>query len=152
MEADKQRKIVVAIDASEQAAYAFDWYIKSIHRPTNDVVLLHVPELLDGDRNRMLYLSAAAYEEALQKEQAKIKTLEEKFNAKILEHGISGRIRSEGGNKPGEVICRVAEEEQATMVVLGTRGLGTIRRTILGSVSDFVVHHAHCPVIVCRQH
>ena len=64
---------------------------------------------------------------------------------------ISGRVRTEGGNKPGEIICRIAEEEKGTMIVMGTRGLGKVRRTIMGSVSDYVVHHAHCPVIVCRQ-
>lgn len=32
---------------------------------------------------------------------------------------------------------------------MGSRGLGTIRRTILGSVSDYVVHHANVPVVVC---
>ena len=64
---------------------------------------------------------------------------------------ISGKIRAEPGNKPGEVIVRVAEEEKATMIVMGTRGLGKVRRTIMGSVSDYVVHHAHCPVVVCRQ-
>ena len=64
---------------------------------------------------------------------------------------LSGNIRSEGGAKPGEIIVKVAHEEKATMIVMGTRGLGKVRRTIMGSVSDFVVHHAHCPVIVCRQ-
>merc|ERR1719394_2365613 len=37
------------------------------------------------------------------------------------------------------------------MVVVGTRGTGKVRRTILGSVSDYLVHHAHCPVVVCRH-
>ena len=64
---------------------------------------------------------------------------------------ISGMVKTEPGSKPGEIICRVAEDEKVTMVVMGTRGLGKVRRTIMGSVSDFVVHHAHCPVIVCRQ-
>ena len=64
---------------------------------------------------------------------------------------MSGNIRTEGGGKPGEVICRVAEEEKAEMIVMGTRGHGRIHRTIMGSVSDFVVHHACCPVIVYRQ-
>ena len=59
-------------------------------------------------------------------------------------------LRTASG-KPGEVICRVAEEEQADMIICGTRGVGKIRRTIMGSVSDYVVHHAHCPVIVCRH-
>jgi len=61
-------------------------------------------------------------------------------------------VRSEGGgSKPGEVICKVADEESVAMIVIGTRCLGKVRRTIMGSVSDYVVHHAHCPVIVCRQ-
>ena len=37
------------------------------------------------------------------------------------------------------------------MIVMGTRGMGVVRRTLLGSISDYVVHHAHCPVLVCRE-
>lgn len=58
--------------------------------------------------------------------------------------------RCEGGLKPGQVIVSVAAEEKATMIVMGTRGMGVIRRTILGSVSDYVIHHSSCPVIICR--
>ena len=61
------------------------------------------------------------------------------------------RWRNEGGMKPGQAVVRAATDEHAHMVVIGTRGMGTIRRTILGSVSDYVVHHAHCPVVVCRH-
>jgi len=49
------------------------------------------------------------------------------------------------------MICRIAEEENATLIVTGGRGMGTLRRTILGSVSDYLLKHAHCPVIVCRD-
>lgn len=146
-----ERKILVAIDASEQAEHAFNWYLTTVHKPDNQVVCVHVPEVVDADRSRMLYLSPSAWEESVKKEQDKVKALEDKFNGKILENGISGKIRAEPGNKPGEVIVKVAEEEKATMIVMGTRGLGKVRRTIMGSVSDYVVHHAHCPVVVCRQ-
>lgn len=61
------------------------------------------------------------------------------------------KMRAEGGLKPGQVLCSVAVEEKAVMIVMGTRGMGKLRRTILGSVSDFVIHHAACPVVVCRQ-
>ena len=61
-------------------------------------------------------------------------------------HGV---LRTVTG-KPGEQIVRIAEEENADMIVTGTRGMGKVRRTILGSVSDYLVHHAHCPVVVCR--
>lgn len=146
-----ERKIVIAIDASDQAEYAFNWYLKTIHKDNNHLILIHVPEVIDNDRNRMVYPTAGAWEEARKKDQEKVKELEEKYNTKILEKGLSGQIHTEGGSKPGEIICRVAEEEKATLVVMGTRGLGKMRRTIMGSVSDYVVHHASCPVIVCRQ-
>ena len=59
-------------------------------------------------------------------------------------------MKSSFGTKPGEIIVDMAEKESASMVVMGTRGLGKIRRTLLGSVSDYVVHHCGCPVLVCR--
>jgi len=144
------RRILLAIDASDQAEHAFHWYLSTVHRPDNEIVMLHVPEALEGERSRLMHLTAASFEEAIKKDQQKLKDLEDKYNTKILENGLSGRIRSESGSKPGEVICKVAEEEDVTMIILGTRGLGKVR-TLMGSVSDFVVHHAHCPVIVCRQ-
>lgn len=64
---------------------------------------------------------------------------------------LQGIIRGVFHSRPGEAIVEVAGDEKIDFIVIGTRGLGTIRRTILGSVSDYVIHHAHCPVIVCRQ-
>jgi nucleotide-binding universal stress UspA family protein len=62
-----------------------------------------------------------------------------------------GKIVLKISNKPGEALVQLANEERADLVIMGTRGLGRIRRTILGSVSDYVVHHAHCPVLICRH-
>ena len=47
-------------------------------------------------------------------------------------------------------IVRVAQDIGAGLIVLGSRGLGGIRRALMGSVSDSVVRHAHCPVLVVR--
>jgi nucleotide-binding universal stress UspA family protein len=52
---------------------------------------------------------------------------------------------------PDKEIVRFAEDEHANLIVLGSRGLGRLRRALLGSVSDSVVRHAHCPVLVVRQ-
>ena len=60
-------------------------------------------------------------------------------------------MRKEGGLKPGQVVVKTAADEGANLLVMGTRGMGMVRRTILGSVSDYVVHHAHCPVVICRH-
>jgi nucleotide-binding universal stress UspA family protein len=52
----------------------------------------------------------------------------------------------------GTALCEFAANESADAIVLGTRGRGGIKRAVLGSVSDHVVRHAPCPVIVTGQH
>ena len=47
-------------------------------------------------------------------------------------------------------IVQVAEDIEASLIVMGNRGLGGIRRALMGSVSDSVVRHAPCPVLVVR--
>ena len=59
-------------------------------------------------------------------------------------------MKSIGGN-PGEIIVKVSRDMKAQLIVLGSRGMGTIRRTLLGSVSDYVMHHSHIPVLVCKH-
>lgn len=48
----------------------------------------------------------------------------------------------------GPAICDLASELGAAAIVIGSRGRGGLRRMVLGSVSDYVVRHAPCPVIV----
>ena len=53
--------------------------------------------------------------------------------------------------KPGKIIVDVIKKERVNTVVMGTRGLGKVTRTLLGSVSDYVLHHAHCTVVICKK-
>jgi len=53
------------------------------------------------------------------------------------------------GNPAAEIV-ELAEELGVGLVVVGSRGLGGVRRALMGSVSDSVVRHAHCPVLVVR--
>jgi nucleotide-binding universal stress UspA family protein len=70
------------------------------------------------------------------------------------------KVREAGGRiaqthlrtgKADTEIVDLAEELGVGLVVLGSRGLGGIRRALMGSVSDSVVRHAHCPVLVVRK-
>jgi len=51
---------------------------------------------------------------------------------------------------PAKVITSKASREGYDMIVLGSRGLGGIAGLLLGSVSDQILHRAHCPVLIVR--
>ncbi len=51
---------------------------------------------------------------------------------------------------PGEAIVAAADAENADLIVVGSHGRSGMSRFLIGSVSDFVVRHAHCPVMVVR--
>lgn len=48
----------------------------------------------------------------------------------------------------GRALCELAEELGATVMVAGTRGRGGLKRAVLGSVSDHLVRHAPCPIVI----
>ena len=52
--------------------------------------------------------------------------------------------------EPGQGIVAAAEAEAADLIVVGTRGLDRAGRFLLGSVSDYVVYHSACPVLVAH--
>jgi len=53
--------------------------------------------------------------------------------------------------KPGPALCELARDLGAHAIVVGSRGRGGIRRALLGSVSDYVVRHSPCSVVVTRD-
>jgi len=52
--------------------------------------------------------------------------------------------------EPGPAIVEAAQSETADMIIVGTRGRNRVERFVLGSVSDHVVRHAPCPVLIVR--
>jgi nucleotide-binding universal stress UspA family protein len=53
--------------------------------------------------------------------------------------------------RPDRELVHISEEIDAGLIIMGSRGLGGVRRALMGSVSDSVVRHAHCPVLVVRH-
>ena len=79
--------------------------------------------------------------------------------AEALLERIADAVRSAGAvdvvthlraGRPVDEILAVADRVEAELIVLGSRGLGPVRRTFVGSVSEGVVHHATRPVLVMR--
>ncbi len=67
----------------------------------------------------------------------------------VKDLGVKYNLRLEFGS-PRLVITEVAEEENTDVIFMGSRGLGAVKRLILGSVSDYTIHHAPCSVYILR--
>ena len=63
--------------------------------------------------------------------------------------GVDVARRVEYGD-PAAEICRVASDEGFDVIVVGSHGSGFMKRVLLGSVSQHLLHHAPCPVLVVR--
>ncbi|XP_048743637.2 universal stress protein YxiE-like isoform X2 [Ostrea edulis] len=143
---DIGRRVAIGIDESVYAEQAFDFYGDNLRRDDDYLILIHTPE-----RFNVMDASASVLEEILNEINIKVRNLEEKYKKKMEEKGMKcGRFISRRGD-PGESIVHVAEREKCNLIITGSRGMGLVRRTILGSVSDYVLHHAHCPVLVCKS-
>ncbi|XP_071082823.1 uncharacterized protein [Haliotis cracherodii] len=144
------RVVVVALDGSEFSEYAFNWYKENVHRPGDFVIAVHSPEYQHCLNSGHARPDIKQVVEQMEQEQQKKNKLLEGFSALLTDAGMTGKVKSVIGS-PGEVIVRIADEENASLIVTGARGVGKIRRTLLGSVSDYIVHHSHVPVTVCRR-
>jgi nucleotide-binding universal stress UspA family protein len=133
------RKVVITIDWSDFAEKAFDYYIYNLHRKENEVILVH-------------FIEASGEEEYLRKEQQMLE-LQEVYEGRLLQLKIP-HIWLTGtgakGQRPGEFIVKSAKENGASMIIMGARGMGKLKKAILGSVSDYVLSKAGMPVMICK--
>ncbi|XP_071082608.1 universal stress protein YxiE-like [Haliotis cracherodii] len=153
-EALHERTVVVAMDGSHFAAYAFEWYMENAHRKTDHVIFVHTPEFQNAfttsSNTEFVDPTSNLVMDMYRAEEKKARELIQSLRQRLKDAGVSGKVRCESGF-PGHAIVKVAEEEKAAFIVTGCRGQGTVRRTLMGSVSDYIVHHSHVPVVVCRH-
>ncbi|XP_039828547.1 universal stress protein A-like protein [Panicum virgatum] len=152
----KALKVVAAVDASEESLHALSWALDNIVRchPDAALVVVHAQHAVD----HFVYPVAAhgiAYAPPLAVESMR-KTQEENTRqilARALDMCKERQVDATAAIVEGdakEAICQAVERMQAGLLVLGSRGLGKIKRAFLGSVSDYLSHHACCPVLVVK--
>ncbi|KAK6175438.1 hypothetical protein SNE40_013903 [Patella caerulea] len=150
-----KRTIIIAVDGSKHADYALEWYNEYFRNPNDYVILVNNPEYgeaIQGTWDGSIYvLDPEVIFAMLQEEKQRLNEEVDKYKHKLTDLGIEGRVRGVAAASPGEAIVKAADEEEADLVIVGCRGRGKIRRTLMGSVSDYVVHHCAAPVLICRH-
>lgn len=151
---DKQdHTIIIPVDGSEHAARAVARAAELAGHLGAHMQLLHVmpagpAELSDIPGNRSATTDAdlaakrdTANEVLTTARRGLAETVTENTETLVLDD-----LQHHGD--PATVITEQANRTPGAIVVMGTRGLGGIRKLLLGSVSDAVVHQADCPVMV----
>lgn len=137
-------RILLATDGSKEASLAARTAVDLADKTQSElhVVFVHHPRQVPY-----------AYDERYPEPEApggEDRTLLERQVRNVEEAGgtVAGAHLKKGD--PDNEIVAAAEELDAGLIVMGSRGHGGIRRALMGSVSDSVVRHAHCPVLVMR--
>jgi nucleotide-binding universal stress UspA family protein len=139
--------ILLATDGSEEAQLAATTAADLAEKTNSE---LHV---LTVGRDYPLYElpeHPADFEDVLRENRREAKELLEQQAKWIEESGGTVKETHLREGRADEEIVEVAEEIGAGLIVLGSRGHGRLTRALMGSVSDAVVRHAHCPVTIVR--
>ena len=133
-------KILVAYDGSESAKRALDHAASLSQNGTSISVISVAEELPQFGRAAAMLVPEEDAERRRELVEAK---------SSLKERGIDAKLVERVGD-PAEKIIDEVEREHADLVVMGSRGLNTAQRWLLGSVSTKVVQHAPCDVFVVR--
>jgi nucleotide-binding universal stress UspA family protein len=140
-------KILLASDGSREAELAARTAAELANSTNSELHLISVPDSTYHSQE----LSYETYEEALEAVKGEIQqVLDEQVQKVEVAGGTVKETHPKIGEWPDQAIIHVAEELGVGLIVMGSRGLGGVRRALMGSASDSVVRHAHCPVMIVR--
>ena len=140
--------ILLATDGSEEAQLA-STTAADLAEKTNSA--LHVLTVGPDYPLYELPEHPAGFEDVLRENRREAKEVLEQQAKRIEESGGTVKETHLREGRADEKIVELAEEIGAGLIVMGSRGHGRLRRALLGSVSDAVVRHAHCPVTIVRE-
>ncbi|MGK7956977.1 MAG: universal stress protein [Crocosphaera sp.] len=151
-------KILVAVDNSAIAEQVIEVALTLSQAMNEQLMILHVLFQNAEDSPISFAPYAGSYsieliekfkEDWKQYQQESLQKLEA-WTEKAKAMNIQVELRQENGN-PGPIICRVAKEWEADLIIIGRRGHSMASEIILGSISSYVVHRSHCSVHIVQS-
>lgn len=140
------RKVLIAVDGSSNAEYAFDFYCNFVCRKKDVVILFHFMDPVSTSSDPDL-----AFEELKRYKGHYMEGLERMFAARARKHGLDPETMSFGFScdppEPGKAIVAYVREHPVDLIVIGCRGLSKLKKAFIGSVSDYVIRHSGLPTL-----
>ena len=136
-------KILLATDGSREAHLAATTAADLANSTNSELHVILVGEL------RPTLLAQTEVEPAELQRQAQHQLDEEVRSVQEAGGAVKEAHLRQG--KADEEVVELAERMGIGLIVMGSRGRGRIRRALMGSVSESVVRHAHCPVTIVRE-
>ncbi len=138
------QKILVAVDDSPAAQKAVN-YAAQLAKLTNaQILIVHAyPKIPDYLGEPNLSQTIARYLEKAEELIEPVATQLQKAGLDVIPEILEG--------PPADAILRVADARNVDLIVMGARGLGSVASLLLGSVSQKVLAHATCPVMIVRE-
>lgn len=135
-------RILVAVDGSQSAEKAFVKSIYLAQKCESKLDVVHVVSCeLGGD-------SATTFE-LIDELKTKAEKMLDEYKIQATKNNVPIEITVTQGD-PAQVIIELANAKRYDLIIMGTRGKSAFQELLIGSVSQKVMHHASCPVMVVR--
>ncbi|CAD5977806.1 Universal stress protein Sll1388 [Planktothrix tepida] len=157
------KKILAPLDLSSNSQAVFEQALELAVCNQANLMLLHVlctdeessPDfgILVGlsyyptANQELLYTYQQQWQEFTQKSLDALKS----WHQIAIDAGVATEYTQTVG-KPGKTICEVAKHWEADLILMGRRGYSALGELLLGSVSQYVVHHGPCSVLIVQSH
>ena len=146
-------KVLMATDGSEAAIDAARRSMDLLRTQAHVVVLMVIPEYEDPQEDAGGFEGPVITPEEAEKDWKRSTAVGQSAlerTAAVLGPDVELRLVPDD-EKTGAAVVRIADEIHADVLVIGSAGKKWLTRLIGGSVSDYVAHHAPCPVMLIRH-
>ncbi|KAL8109269.1 universal stress protein PHOS32-like [Apium graveolens] len=154
------RRVGIAMDYSATSKTALGWAVNNLVESGDEIIIIHVVSpKTDHSSNKQLFEDTGSPLIPLEelREANVLKKYGLTHDAEVLDI-LDTVSRTKGAKVLAKIywgdardkLCEAVEHMKLDSLVIGSRGLGALKRVLLGSVSNYVVQNATCPVTVVK--
>lgn len=139
------KNILVAVDGSKEAAWAFKKAIEIAKRNDAKLVMTHIIDL-------RTFATVEAYDRTISERANQFATeLMESYKQQAMEAGITKvSYEIDYGSPKVKIAKDVAKKYNTDLIICGATGMNAVERFFIGSVSEHITRYASCDVLVVR--